>query len=291
LKIGLAASMVGERLTPEHLSDLARGAEVRGFESIWMGEHVVEMLRYDSRYPYTPDGRLPDLIEGGMAAPLMSLAFAAACTSTIRLGTAVCVLPQRSPLYFAKDVTTLDRLSGGRVELGIGIGWQREEFAACNVPWPARGRRADEYIEILKRLWSGQRVEFAGEFWTLPACVQQPVPSQRPHPPLHVAGESDAALRRAARLAQGWIGYLAAERVAERVARLEGFLREQGRERGSLEISIVPLEAEVDLDMIKRLGELGVDRVHTFAVGLRPDDVGRDLDRLASGIVEPARAL
>jgi len=291
MKIGLAASMSGERLVPEYAVDLARGAEARGFDSLWVGEHVVELEHIDSAYPYTPDGELPDMIEGGMGAPFITLAFFAGCTSRIRLGTAVCILPQRSPLYLAKDVATLDRLSGGRVDLGLGVGWQREEFLACNVPWERRGPRTDEYIDVLKRLWSGRRVEFDGEFWKLPPCNQRPEPVQQPHPPLHIAGESDAALRRAARVGQGWLGYLPVDRVSDRLERLEDFLAQHGRSRDSLRITIIPLEEEVTLDKVKRLRDLGVDCVHTFAIALRPEERERQLDRLAEEIVEPARGL
>ncbi len=291
MRIGLAGSVIGERLGPEHVAGLARGAEERGFESLWMGEHVLEIEQQASRYPYTADGELPSMIDGGMAAPLITLAYAAACTSRIRLGTGVCVLTQRSPVYLAKDVASLDRLSGGRVDLGIGIGWQREELEACGVAWPGRGRRADEYVAILLRLWSGERTSFDGEFWTLPQCVQRPRPLQRPHPPLHVGGESDAALRRAVRLGQGWLGHLSVDALPERLQLLERLLAERGRAREDIEVSVVPLEPQIDVETIERLRDLGVDRVQLLAAGLGGDDLERGLDALAERIVVPARRL
>jgi probable F420-dependent oxidoreductase len=289
MKIALFASLIGPAVDPERVARLGRAAEERGFESIWMGEHVVELARQDSAYPYTPDGRLPELIEGGMGEPLIALSFLAAHTTRIRLGTGVLILPQRNPVYLAKEIATLDRLSRGRVDLGVGIGWQREEFAACGVDWEARGRRADEYLEVLRALWCDDPASFQGRFWQLPDCRQVPGPVQRPHPPLHVGGESDAALRRAARYAQGWLGYLPVAAARERIARLEGLLAEGERKRGEVEVTIVPLEQPTTLDAVKRLRDAGAQRVAAIAVGA--GNLERELDALAEQLVVPARAL
>jgi probable F420-dependent oxidoreductase len=291
MKIALFASLVGDAVEPAFAAELARGAEERGFESLWMGEHVVALERYAPRYPYTPDGRIPDLLDGGMAEPLTALAFVAACTSRIRLGTGVCVLAQRSPVYVAKEVATLDRLSGGRVDLGIGIGWQREELEACGVPWKARGRRTDEYVELMRRLWCDEVAQLDGEFWRLPPCRMRPRPQQRPHPPIHIAGESDAALARAARLGQGWLGYLEVAAARERIARLEQLLAERGRARAGLEVTVVPLGQPLELEAVKRLREAGADRVAAIAVGLDARALAPSLDALAEQVVEPARGL
>jgi probable F420-dependent oxidoreductase len=291
MKIALFASLVGPSVAPEIALALGRGAEERGFDSVWMGEHVVELARYASRYPYSTDGRLPALVHGGMGEPLIALSFLAACTSRIRLGTGVLILPQRNPVYLAKEVATLDRLSAGRVELGVGIGWQREEFAACGADWAERGRRADEYLELMRALWSGAPARFAGRFWQLPECRQDPPPLQRPHLPLHVAGESDAALARAARSGQGWLGYLALDRARERIGSLERLLRERGRPRSELEVTIVPLEQPTTLETVKRLRDAGAQRVAAIAVGLGTTALERQLDALAEQLVEPARSL
>lgn len=289
MKIALFASVLGELLRPELVARVARGAEERGFASLWMGEHVVELERQASRYPYTADGRLPELLDGGMAEPFTTLAFAAACTSRIRLGTGVCVLTQRNPVYLAKEVATLDRLSNGRVDLGLGIGWQRDELAACGVAWERRGARADEYIELMRTLWAGEHARFDGEFWSLPECRQRPRPLQQPHPPLHVGGESDAALRRAARLGQGWIGYLDPQAARERIAALQREARQQGRKPAELEITIVPLSQPVALDAVKSLRDAGATQVAAIAAGAaEPEPL---LDALAEALVVPARDL
>jgi len=290
MKIALFASPIGPGVDPEAIARLGRAAEERGFESIWMGEHVVELARLQSVYPYSTDGQLPEMIAGGMGEPLIALSFLAAHTSRIRLGTGVLILPQRNPVYLAKEVATLDRLSRGRVDLGVGIGWQREEFAACGVDWAGRGRRADEYLELLRALWCEDPARFNGRFWQLPDCRQVPGPVQRPHPPLHVAGESDAALRRAARSGQGWLGYLPIAAARERVALLERLLAERGRERSAFEVSVVPLEQPTTLDAVKRLRDAGAQRVAAIAVGLGAA-LEAQLDALAEALVVPAASL
>src|SRR5262245_1710571 len=268
MKIALFASLVGSRVEPELAAALGRGAEQRGFDSLWMGEHVVELARHADPYPYSADGELPQMVDGGMGAPLIALAFIAACTARIRLATGVCILPQRNPVYLAKEIATLDRLSRGRVDLGVGIGWQREEFAACGAAWEERGPRTDEYLELLHALWCDSPARFDGRFWQLPECRQLPAPLQRPHPPLHIGGESDAALRRAARFGQGWLGYLKVDAARARIAKLESFLRERGRKRSEVEVTIVPLEQPTTLEMVQRLRDAGAQRVAAIAVGL-----------------------
>jgi probable F420-dependent oxidoreductase len=202
----------------------------------------------------------------------------------------VLILPQRNPVYLAKEIATLDRLSGGRVDLGVGIGWQREEFAACGADWPERGKRADEYLALLRALWCDDPARFSGRFWQLAECSQLPGPRQRPLP-VHVAGESDAALQRAARFGQGWLGYLPVAAVRERIAALERALAQQTRARGELEVTIVPLEQPTTLDALERLRDAGAQRVAAIAVGLGSAALERQLDELAERLVEPARTL
>src|ERR1700677_2466617 len=128
-------------------------AETRGIGTIWVGEHVVLFENYDSHYPYADDGRMPAPPGSGLLEPMVTLTYLAARTTTVRLGTAMLLLPQRNPVYVAKEVATLDWLSHGRVDLGIGVGWLKEEFEVLNVPWERRGQRTDEYLEVLHTLW------------------------------------------------------------------------------------------------------------------------------------------
>ena len=171
--------------TPELLDAVARGAEDRGIGTIWVGEHVVLFPEYASSYPYAEDGRIPAPPGSGLLEPLVTLTYLAARTTTVRLGTAMLLLPQRNPVYVAKEVATLDWLSGGRVDLGVGVGWLKEEFEALNVPWERRGRRTDEYLEVLHTLWVDDTSSFHGETYTLDPCEMFPKPVQQPRPRPH----------------------------------------------------------------------------------------------------------
>ena len=171
-----------------------------------------------SSYPYAEDGRIPAPPGSGLLEPLNTLSFLAAHTTSVRLGTAMVLLPQRNPVYTAKEVSTLDWLSNGRVDFGIGVGWLKEEFDAVNVPWPQRGRRTDEYLEVLTTLWCDETSAYEGEFYSLDPCSMFPKPVQRPHPPIHIGGESHAALARVARAGQGWHTFNRRPRPAGRAA-------------------------------------------------------------------------
>jgi probable F420-dependent oxidoreductase len=271
---------------------MGRGAEERGFDSIWAAEHAVLFDEYRSAYPYSPDGKLPGGADNGVLDPFVSLAFLAAVTDRIRLGTGVCLVPQRNPVYTAKEAANIDYLSGGRLDFGVGVGWLREEFDAVGAEWARRGDRCRDYIEVIKRLWCDPVSEYEGEFYSLRTCRQYPKPVQSPHPPIHFGGESDAALQRAADLGQGWYGYnLDPERAAERVQRLERLLTERGRRRDELLISICPYLRPIDLDVCKRYRDAGVDQVIVLAFAPTEQDILRMLDRLASSLLEPARSL
>ena len=207
-----------------------------------MGEHVVLFEEYASSYPYAEDGRIPAPPGTGLLEPLNTLSFLAAHTTTVRLGTAMVLLPQRNPVYTAKEVATLDWLSNGRVDFGVGVGWLEEEFNAVNVPWPQRGRRTDEYLEVLRTLWCDETSAYEGEFYSLNPCQMFPKPVQQPHPPIHIGGESDAALARVARAGQGWHTFnRTPEELAEPLATLDRLLAEQGRTRVGRDHHRLPL--------------------------------------------------
>jgi probable F420-dependent oxidoreductase len=281
MKIDLWVPTATPMATPEVLAAIGRGAEERGVGTIWVGEHVVLFDEYASSYPYAADGRIPAPPGSGLLEPFTTLAYLAATTSTVRLGTAMCLLPQRNPVYTAKEVTTLDWLSGGRVDLGVGVGWLAEEFAAVNVPWPARGRRTDEYLEVLRTLWCDDPSSYQGETYSLPPSSMFPKPVQAPHPPIHIGGESDAALRRTARAAQGWHTFnRRPEDLPAPLARLEELLAEEGRRRDELTITVCPYFQELDADHIPRYAEAGADNVAALFFVLAPQDVAPALDAL-----------
>ena len=181
----------------------AVGPTRAGFESLWGGEHVIMPTSIESPYPYTPDGKIPAEPETPIPDPLIWLAFAAAAAPGLRLGTCILIVPQRNPLILAKELATLDRLSGGRVELGLGVGWMKEEFDALGVPWARRGARNDEYVEAMRALWAGPHAEFHGDFVDFAPATCSPRPIQKRIPVL-VGGDSEAAISRAVRMADGY---------------------------------------------------------------------------------------
>ena len=192
MKFGLAFA---SSIAIEHDSalEICRVAEAAGFESVWGGEHVILPTTIESSYPYTADGKIPAEPDTPIPDPLIWLAFAAAAAPTLRLGTCILIVPQRNPLVLAKELATLDRLSGGRVELGLGVGWMREEFDALGVPWERRGARNDEYIAAMRALWAGPHAEFHGEFVDFPPVTCSPRPVQESIPVL-VGGDTEAAI-------------------------------------------------------------------------------------------------
>ena len=189
--------------SPQYASRFAKLAEAHGFESIWVVEHVVMAEEYNSVYPYDPSGKSPFDANVVQPDPLVWLTHVAAATSTIRLATGVLNLAQRNPLILAKELATLDQLSNGRVELGIGIGWVREEAEALGTNFDNRGRRTNEWIRILRELWQDQAASFQGEYLAFERMVCRPKPVQTDGIPIIVGGHSKAAARRAGRLGNG----------------------------------------------------------------------------------------
>jgi len=277
--------------TPELLGALAQEAEARGVHRIWVGEHVVLFDQYRSRYPYADDGRIPVPPSSGLLEPLNTLSFLAARTTSVRLGTAMVLLPQRNPVYTAKEVATLDWLSEGRVDFGVGVGWLREEFEAVAAPWQARGRRTDEYLEVLRRLWCDDVSAFDGECYHLPACSMYPKPVQRPHPPLHIGGESEAALRRVAGAAQGWHTFNREPgELAAPLAVLDRLLESHGRTRASVSVTVCPYFKPLDAGRVAAYAEAGADAVAALFFATDVDDVSRQLDALGP-CLDRARSL
>lgn len=270
-----------ERSAPEFVAQTARAVEERGFHAIWIPEHVLLFPEYESQYPYAQDGKLPGNPKG-MIDPFTVLSFIAACTDRVRLGTAICLVPQRNPVYTAKQVADLDFLSGGRFDFGVGAGWLKEEFDALHVPFERRGARTSDYIRLMKSLWTDDVSEYEGEFWTLPPALQYPKPVQKPHPPIYFGGESDAALKRVARVGDGWMGAgVTPEDMPERLARLDTFLEAEGRSRNEMRIFVLPNRPPSGPDMFKAYEDQGVEQVIHAVGGQTLDDVRERLDRMA----------
>ena len=206
MKVGVFVPIGTLNANAEFVRTLGTALEERGFESVWVAEHIVLFDEYESQYPYADNGRFPGGGDTGLLEPLTALSYLAAVTDTVRLGTGICLVPQRNPVYTAKQVVDVDVLSGGRVDFGVGVGWLREEFEAVAMPFEDRGARTREHLEVMKALWTQESASYKGKYYDLPECRLYPKPVQQPHPPIHFGGETTAALRRVADLGQGWYG-------------------------------------------------------------------------------------
>jgi probable F420-dependent oxidoreductase len=214
--------------------------------------------------------------------PLTALTFVAANTERLRLGTGICLVPQRDPIYTAKQVADVDFLSKGRLDFGIGIGWLREEFAALNIPWERRADRTRECISVMKTLWCDEVSSFKGEFYEFPECLQNPKPTQKPHPPLYFGGESEPALRRVADLGQGWFGYnLMPDDLSALLPRIDALLEEAGRARSDIQICVGP-RGQADPDTIASFRDLGVDQLILPLFARDADNLRERADALAA---------
>lgn len=263
MKFGLVFANSGPFSEPEAAGEFAAAAERAGFESLWTIEHVVVPSGYQSTYPYDPSGRMPGGESMDIADPLMWLSFVAARTSRIRLATGILILPQRNPVVLAKELATLDRMSGGRVELGIGVGWLEEEFDAIGVPFEGRGRRTDDYVAAMRALWAEESATYQGEFVDFTDCIMRPRPL-RGTVPIHVGGHSEAAARRAGRLGDG---FFPGKGSHDDLARFFEIVRttavENDRDPDAIELTSGGDGAigHKALDDVAALAAMGVDRV------------------------------
>ena len=206
MKVGIAFANIGPFGSAEGAAAVGRSAEAAGIDSLWTVEHVVYPDEYGSTYPYDDSGRMAMAPDTDLTDPLTWLTWVGAHTSTLRLATGILILPERNPVVLAKQLGTMDALTGGRVDLGIGVGWLREEFDALGIPWERRGARTDEYVAAMRTLWSGNSVSFDGDFVSFSGVSSNPKPVNG-SVPIVIGGHSDAAARRAGRLGDGfWPG-------------------------------------------------------------------------------------
>lgn len=274
----------GLRADPEVAVPFARTAEECGFDSLWAVEHMFVPRHYERAYPgASADGAIPGGDSLPIPDPLTWLAFVAGVTTTITLATGILILPQRHPLTTGKIVATLDRLSGGRVVLGVGLGWMPEEYHALDLPFRGRARRLEEAIEIMRNLWGGEFTAFAGEHFRFPELISLPTPP-RPSVPIVLGGFTPASAARAGRIGDG---YFPGASTFEELEGLVGAMREAagtaGRHPGSIEVTVMASSA---LDDRSRLEALGVSRV-LYAVQSRDvEKMQAKIRALASVTVE-----
>ncbi|MFL6022855.1 MAG: LLM class F420-dependent oxidoreductase [Marmoricola sp.] len=251
----------GRTADPDWMVGLAQHVEQCGFGSLVVVEHAVMFAEYASQYPYDPSGRVELAADCPVPDPLELLAFIAGSTSRLGLATGVLVLPDHNPVVLAKRIATLDALSHGRFRLCVGMGWMREEVEACGADFDTRGRRADEQIEVMRALWSGEPTSYAGEFFGFEHAVCRPAPGARSIP-IHVGGHSRAAARRAGRLGDGLqpLGVAGEELQALR-QEMARSAEQAGRDPDRLELSLGHLVTRVDGAKAERLAEVGATRV------------------------------
>ena len=260
MKIGLIPANIGSP-TGEMMIGMAKLAEQVGFESIWTFEHVIIPIDYESKYPYSADGKMGVDPDANFVDPLIALSAIAAATKTIRLGTGVNILSQANPLYVAKQAASLDFVSGGRFELGVGIGWLREEFKACGTPFERRGARFDDYVQAMRKVWSGDVVEHQSEFLDWTGFKSNPTPVQDPFPVV-IGGTKGKAFERVARYGNGWFAPTASPAQLEPLlGQLDEACSAASRDRSEIEVTAMWFPNPEDLSDVERYAELGVGRL------------------------------
>lgn len=294
MKIGLAFANTGPFAEPTGAADLARAAEAAGFESLWTVEHVIWPSDYDSQYPYSPTGKMPGDKTSAIPDPLIWLSFMAAHTNTITLGTGIVILPERNPVVYAKEVATLDRLSNGRLELGIGVGWLEEEFNAIGVPWARRGARTDEYVQAMRELWASDDATFDGEFVGFQNVSSNPKPVKG-SVPIVVGGHSLAAAKRAGRLGDGFFpGKGTIAELREMIDVVHQSAADAGRDAAAIEItaSHPGMMGDDPVGAAEELASVGVGRsiLPAFLL-LGKEGADAKAAQLAEKIVTPVAAV
>lgn len=260
MQVGLHCLGIGDGARRPVIDAVAAAAQSCGFATLWSGEHVVMTDDGTSRYPYSPDGRIAVPAAADWLDPFVGLSFAAAATSTIGIATGVLLLPEHNPVVVAKQAASLDLLAGGRLTLGVGIGWSREEFDALGVPFARRAARTEEYVAAMRTVWRDEVASFIGEFTRFDSVRINPKPV-RPTIPVVFGGNSDAALRRVAAIGDGWYGFNLddIDHVAERLVFLRARCREEGRDIGQLRLAVALRRPQ--LRDIAKLADLGVDEL------------------------------
>jgi probable F420-dependent oxidoreductase len=288
MKIGVAAFLTEKSGNP---GTIAAEAERAGFESFWVAEHLVIPVAYTTHYQRSPDGKVPESY-AHLADPFVALAMAAQATSRIRIGTSVCLLPERNPIETAKAAATLDMYSGGRLMLGVGAGWFPEEAAIMGVDFKRRWLHLRESVEAMRELWSKPEASYEGEIIKFPPVRLFPKPVQQPYPPIFLgAHDPGPALKRVARWADGWMpGGLSPEKAAEYIPQVKRMARELGRDPERMEFSVmlgIGSQQTPSPDALKRYAAAGISRVIILAAEMAARD-GVEVVKGLTPLVESA---
>ncbi len=278
---------VGELANPKTLVEVAQLAEALGYHSIFVADHIIVPRGLESKYPYSGDGSFPYAPDQDWLDPMVALGYLAGLTQTIRLGTSVTVLPMRHPIVTAKQIVSADHLSGGRVIFGAGVGWMAEEFALLGESFRDRGRRTDEYLQLIKTLWTQDNPSFEGTYFQVSNCGFAPKSTQQPHVPIWIGGESRAALQRAARLGNGWhsAGTSLAE-LPEKIGVIRDALAAAGRSEADFVFSAFPTD-RFTTELIGQFAEHGVNHMLVPVFSFDSNKVKQRLEMLAKEVIEP----
>lgn len=297
MDIGICCEAPGPWSSGDFLRRSAQASERAGFDCMWFGDHVLLFGEYKSKYPYSgvaswakddeppiPDPRTP------FVDPLMGMTWAAAATTRLKVGTSIMILPQRNPVVLAKELACLDEMSGGRLTLGVGVGWCQEEAEAIGVDWSARGKLTDEYIDVMRTLWENDAAEFQGPTFSFSDAYMYPRPSRGGKLPVMIGGDSEVALRRVAKRGDGWLCFsVPREEMAQKVARLRELTEQEGRDPAELRISKA-IFSWTRLDEMEEMREAGVTEFVLFMCGelsLDDGELNEQLSKAADYFVRP----
>jgi probable F420-dependent oxidoreductase len=296
MKIGFSLPNIGPIGTAEAVTKVAQRAEALGYHSLWTIERLLYPLNLQSPYPGTPDGSLPEIYKHSLD-PLEVLTFVAGQTKKIKLGTSVLDMPYYNPVTLARRLSTLDFLSGGRLLVGLGLGWSKDEMDATGADMTKRGALADEFLQVLKTIWTTNPVEFRGKFFNIPKSYINPKPVQKPHPPIYLGAFAPAALKRLANVADGWNPvFLPIPVMTQMFDSIKQMAKEAGRDPSALvmvvhailELTDKPLEKERPIfsgsfdqitDDVRGCAKIGVGEIF-FDPAFSPG--GQSLDRWLS---------
>ena len=289
MRFGIMFANSAHYATAEGAAAIATAADEYGIESLWSVEHVLIPHGYQSRYPYHESGKIPGGEDPDIPDPLLWLAYAAALTKEVRLATGILIVPQRNPAVLAKECATLHKLSNGRFELGIGVGWLAEEFDALGVPFADRGRRTDEYCEAMQALWSQDKAAYNGKYVSFDNVISRPQPAGG-SVPIVVGGHSEAAAKRAGRLGTG---FFPAKGSDDELRHLFDVMKREaadhGRDGDAIETTtMIWSPRRESLDRVKELEDLGVHRLVVAPPTSNPTKIRQAVEELAEKIAPVA---
>ena len=281
MNIGVSTPLPGYNVD---VAVVARKAEEIGFESIWYAEHPIIPVHTSSPFPDSPDGKIPESY-AHFVDPFIALARASAVTERLKLGTSICLVPERNPLLLAKEISTLDVFSGGRFLFGVGAGWLREETEIMGGDFDHRWSQVREPVQVMKKLWTQDEAEFHGRYYDFPPVKMYPKPAQKPHPPVILGGASGNVFKRIAEWGDGWLPTRCTPAEVEMSrSMLDDLAREFGRDPASITISVYAQPA--DLDLVRSFHNAGADRVVIRRISLDGEEgMSDELERIAEAVL------